>query len=389
MKNVISKINCSGCMVCKHKCPKKCIHILETREGFSYPYIEEEQCIHCGLCTQNCPFNNELFYSAPSKAYAVQRSNKEKCMKSSSGGLFSALAEAVLIHRGVVFGVCMSDEFEVYHKFIDTINDIDDLRGSKYVESDLRNTFEEAFLFLESGKQVLFSGTPCQIAGLRGYLKKDYKNLITIDLICNGVPSYRMFKEYRLWLNSRYGEVKKISFRDKSAQGWGLISSFESSKKKFYNTATLDPYSYGFEKLYFNRLSCYGCKYADERRVGDITIGDYWGIEEVNSNLDIHRGVSVSLLNSDKGAQLFDEIVQAGEIEACQTGMEAAQKHNSNMKTPKMKPPVRDVIYDILDSEGFEAIRKRFLISKGYWVKKILIQARLALKIYFRGRKDG
>ena len=370
--DVISSDKCNGCMACVKSCPKNCIEIYETDEGFLYPSINRENCIECGVCKRKCPNNYEIPINELQEVFAVQRREKTECMKSASGGIFSVMAEHVLKKKGLVFGATMDGNFQVYHRFINNIDQIDLLRGSKYVESDLRNTYVEAKKFLEKGRLVLFSGTPCQIAGLKSYLDKEYENLYTIDLICNGVPSRKVFANYVQWLRDKYQAVGKYIFRDKSIAGWSLVSSVETNNRKKYSTATLDPYNYGFEKLYFNRLSCYGCKYASERRISDITIGDFWGIQNLDVSMDYFVGVSACVINTFKGSKLFKDIQD--EVVVVKSSMGDLQKGNTNIKQAKSKPKERDIIYLDLLSGGFEQVRKKYLTFRFYRIKSVLVQ---------------
>ena len=234
MIRIEKKEDCCGCEACVQRCPKHCISLFRDNEGFLYPSVNESLCIGCGLCEKVCPILNPLPKRKPLQVFAAKNLNEEVRLASSSGGVFTLLAEHTIRNNGVVFGARFNEKWEVAHGFTDTVEGIADFRSSKYVQSKINGTYQEAEQFLKAGRKVLFSGTPCQIAGLKRFLRKEYTNLITVDFLCHGVPSPGVWESYLKETIARkckkiqfcsdpYASVKKISFRDKTL-GWKKFS---------------------------------------------------------------------------------------------------------------------------------------------------------------------
>lgn len=311
----IKKSKCIGCSSCSNICPKACIVMSEDKEGFLYPVINTVNCCDCRLCENACPLMN---YQEPrintNLAYAAFIKNDELQFQSSSGGVFSALAEYIIDKGGVVFGASFDDTFLVSHIFVEDKQNLQKLRGSKYVQSRIGNSYKYAKKFLESGRLVYFSGTPCQIAGLYSYLRKSYDNLITQDLICHGVPSpmvWLKYIEYRE--NLANSKTKKISFRSKIS-GWNnysILFEFENGTKyssKISNGNSNDPFMKLFLKNYCLRPSCYDCQFKNIHKHADITLADFWGIQSIIPNFNDDKGVSAVIIHSDKGKKAFESI---------------------------------------------------------------------------------
>jgi coenzyme F420-reducing hydrogenase beta subunit len=303
--------DCCGCAACLNICPKDAITMIEDEAGFLYPRVNADLCVNCGLCRKVCRFNETSGEAAGEpKVYAAVINDRETLGQSSSGGVFSALANAVLQRGGAVFGAAWGEEFSLSHIAVRSAEELKRLRGSKYVQSSVGTTFREAKALLDAGEYVCYSGTPCQIAGLKAYLKKDYENLLTIDIICHGVPSLRMLKDDLRYVSGRNpDELKDVRFRDKS-YGWGVKGSITAPDKKMKYNAGTSPYYFYFLKGEVYRESCYNCRFPSEKRQGDITLGDYWGIrsELVKrlGDVDPDRGVSCVLVNSDKGEKWLE-----------------------------------------------------------------------------------
>lgn len=301
-----SKDTCCGCTACSNICPKQCISMQSDAEGFKYPIVDENLCVDCGLCLKVCPWEN-YDLSQPLKVFAVKAKNKEIQYLSSSGGAFREIAEKLHHERYHVFGASYSADFtKVQHIQIDNVSDLNCLRGSKYVQSDLHEVFLKIRALLNSGKKVLFSGTGCQVAGLKSFLRKDFDNLFTIDILCHGVPSPKLFEQFIDSIKSEFGEITSINMKDKS-DGWG--------HQKIRIVASKDvpvDVSQIWSKIFYSRLtmrpSCYGCKFMTIKRAGDISLGDYWGIEKIAPDFSDKSGVSLVLLNNDKGIDLFNKI---------------------------------------------------------------------------------
>lgn len=311
------KRDCCDCGACKNICSKDAIYMYLDEYGFEYPKIDIEKCISCGLCNKVCAFQNIEEINTPIETYVGVAKDESTILNSASGGIFAAIAQMYIQEGGVVFGASFDKEFNPIHIGIDNVKDLHKLQGSKYVQSSVGTTYREVKKILQGGRKVLYSGTPCQIAGLKGYLMKEYDDLLTIDIICHGVPSAKFFKDYLSITEEKLkGKIKEFKFRDKSI-GWGLNGSiiYESNgvvkKKKIYGSES--SYYHYFLNSQCYRENCYYCKYACENRPGDITVGDYWGIESAHPELlgkDIineKKGVSVIVSNSLKGKREIDK----------------------------------------------------------------------------------
>ena len=313
------KSDCCGCGACMNICPRKAISMTEDECGFVYPEIDVELCIRCGKCKKVCAFQNTEEINYPLKTIAAVSKNKEQASNSASGGIFAAIAELFIKNNGVVYGAAFDEMWNVSHREISKVEELHVLQGSKYVQSNIGLTYTQAKEKLENGKKVLFSGTPCQIAGLKKYLGKKYENLLTIDIVCHGVPSGKIFQSYIKYLeNKEDGTLKYFTFRDKKI-GWGIngCAKFETpsgkiKEKKLWQSAS--SYLYYFVKGWIYRENCYYCKYAGKNRPGDITLGDYWGIEKEHpeylqsSGWDENKGISVVIANSEKGEKYLHQI---------------------------------------------------------------------------------
>lgn len=356
---------CCGCTVCAEKCPKKAIVFQVSNEGFLYPTIDESKCTNCGMCLKVCPINSPIVNAREAQVgYATWVRDEEVLLRSSSGGLFYPLAELIISQNGYVCG-CINDERCLpMHIISNKLDDVLKMQGSKYVESFLGNIFSQVKEKLDSGVQVLFTGTPCQIAGLRKYLCVSYDGLICVDLICHGVPSRLLFQEYLQWQEKRYGgKVEAYHFRSKNKHDWSLTYRMKIVKGKkmkiVEHMASLDPYYYGFLQGMTYRESCYHCPYSCLERIGDITIGDFWGIEKVDPQLNNSGGVSAVIINTSKGEMLFRQIKDL--LAYQEISVLDIQKHNGNLISPTKRPEKRSGIYSRLNEAGFKMIAKQEL----------------------------
>ncbi len=261
------------------------------------------------------------------RAYACYLKDREALTQSTSGGAFFAFAEYVINLGGVVFGAAFQKNFEVWHMGAETMEDLEDLRKSKYVQSRIGDTYVQARSFLEKGRTVLFSGTPCQIAGLKSYLGKDYDTLLTVDLICHGVPSSQLLQEHIERMENQYGSLKEIQFRDKQ-NGWDNVSvSYQLENKKVVVGYKEDAYYYGFNHYYFLRPSCYVCQYRKMKSGADITIGDYWNIKKEHPGFtNDNKGISCIIVKSHKGFQLFQNC--RNKLVYCESTVQKIAKYN-------------------------------------------------------------
>ncbi len=358
MLKVIDKSLCNGCTACKQVCPKNCITFKRDENGFLYPVIDSERCINCNLCQKTCPVLNKGENAEKQvNAFAVINKNESERQDSSSGGVFSLLAKYVLSRNGVVFGASFDESFNVKHIYVETENDLYKLRKSKYVQSEIDDTFLKAKDFLEQGRLVLFTGTPCQIGGLQSFLKKSYENLITQDIICHGVPSPKVWKKY-LETKLKKGEIKNISFRDK-VTGWKQYSTtFIYNGKTDSEIYSKNPYMQLFLKNVILRESCYNCAFKDKFRNSDITLADFWGVDNVCKDFNDDKGVSLVITNSNKGEKIFSDIKDS--LIYKQTDFEKSISYNPAMTSSVKTNKNRQKFFNRLDKVDFEKLSIKY-----------------------------
>lgn len=304
-----NKQDCCGCHACYNICPKNCISMGIDNEGFWYPNINIDECIHCNMCQKVCPAVNESVIDNKPESYLGYNNNQDIRKNSSSGGMFTPIAERIISEGGVIFGAAFNDDYEVEHIKVESVDDLEKLRGSKYVQSKIGNTYREAKDLLSSGKKVLFTGTPCQIEGLYSYLGGIVlDNLYTQDIICHGVPSPNVWNEY-LKYRTDGANIQNISFRDKK-YGWHYFSmKIDTDKKKYTKRLDEDLFIKLFLDNTILRPSCYACKYKKEVRISDFTLADCWRPNTVKSQIkDDDKGLSMIFVNTEKGKKLFEEI---------------------------------------------------------------------------------
>ncbi len=357
---------CTGCGACSVICPKHCIKIITDADGFYYPKINQDKCIGCSKCIKNCPINSRCVSSMDhvTEAFSFIHRDANTLSRSSSGGAFMALAEKVISDGGYVFGAVYDKNFNVVMNSAKTLKELTKMQGSKYVEAYVGDTYIRAKEYLDEGAQVLYSGTPCKIAGLYAYLKgKKYLNLITIEILCHGVPSNKLFRSYLEFINWKYGKVIGYSFRDKAKWGWGAWGSFKyikngKSKERYFPARSDYYYSLFYSDNCF-RESCYNCKFASEERIADITVGDCWGIEEIMPSSRIQNGVSVIIVNSELGRKALFNAVDASIL--TQLDIEWVRKNNANLVRPTKRPERRTNFYKDFNNEGFVVTAKKYV----------------------------
>ncbi|MBF0729229.1 Coenzyme F420 hydrogenase/dehydrogenase, beta subunit C-terminal domain [Bacteroides acidifaciens] len=313
MINIVEKKDCCGCSACVSKCPKQCISMIVDNEGFSYPYLDKENCIDCGLCEKVCPVINQNEPKKPLRCYAAINPDENIRVKSSSGGIFTMIAEYIIAEGGVVFGAAWNKNWQVEHTYTEVKEGLKVFRGSKYIQSIIGDSFIQVELFLKVGRKVLFSGTPCQIAGLKKFLRKEYNNLITVDFVCHGVPSPGVFRWYMKEELKRYSDyvIKDIRFRDK-CEGWKNFSfsiDLENidSKECVTLSQTLHECSFlvGFLNNYYLRPSCHYCPAKQFKSSADITLADYWGYNQSDKIKDDDKGVSAIFISTKEGDRIL------------------------------------------------------------------------------------
>lgn len=381
---------CTGCGACVQSCPKQCISWTEGEFRFKYPQIDKDICVNCGICEKVCPIDKVLQTPTTQKVYAAVHKDYQVLAKSTSGGAFTAIADAVFAQDGIVYGVAMMDNMQVKHIRTSNKEEFAVLRSSKYLQSDTGNTYQMVEQDLKEGKTVLYSGTPCQIDGLRHFLGKPYERLYTVDIVCHGVGSQAYFDKYLDFARKRYGNIKTLRFRSKEYVGWScggvvvvVTGSSDCLKKIPYRD--FDNYYYAYflsGDIY--RKSCYSCKYANMKRVGDFSLGDYWGVEKLHLPLNTFNGCSLLVVNSDKATKFLSKIET---MNIKETRVDEAISQNEQLKHPSRLPDSRKERikeFELLTGTQIERVylskyRKRYL--KG--LVKSLIPYKL--KVIIRG----
>lgn len=367
---------CCACGACVEVCPKSAIIMSEDKYGFVYPQINKSICIGCGLCEKVCAYRKKKKNNLYREAYAVSLKDAELLKKSASGGFFGGIAQQWILEGGIVCGAALirkEEKLVIQHIFATTLEELEFQLGSKYVQSNLNNTFTETRKYLEQGKKILYSGTPCQIDGLKSYLGKDYDNLLTIDLVCHGVPSVRMFQEYIKVEEKKLGAaIIDYKFRDKES-GWGLNAKIIYSIDGEVKSKSMPSYESSYYELFLKsdlyRKNCYSCPYANGNHPADITIGDYWGLEEEHidylqpkGKLKVSDGVSAVIINSEKGIKEFEIIKQI--FHYYPTNFEKVAKHNEQLRNPSSVGDNREFIFELYEQKGYGAV------DKWYWQEK-------------------
>jgi coenzyme F420-reducing hydrogenase beta subunit len=357
------KVDCCGCRACEHICPMNCIRMIEDEEGFYYPLKNDDLCTHCGLCEKVCPNvnKNKLSSSADKvfqpKAYMAIHRDETVLAESASGGVFSAIVESYCKDNFVVFGVEFDEKLHAIHSYSETIEGTDKYRKSKYIQSDINDSYKKVERFLREGKSVLFTGTPCQIAGLRLFLRKDYDNLFCVDLVCHGVPSQKVFNDYKDYLQKKYeGEIRSFTFRHKThtnSKDWNSrnIKAVINDKTIVMNSQE-DVYLKGYHSGLFYRPACYECKYANPNRVSDVTMADFWGVEKLYPNENVHKGVSVLLANTAKGQLLVQKMHKQMKLD--KVDINYVIESNAQLNRPAKMHPKRDKFYRLIKTKRFD-----------------------------------
>lgn len=360
MKDIIEKDNCTGCMACMNICPKKAIKIESEKDGFAYPKIDSKICIECGLCKKVCPVINKLKENINEiEAYACKNKDENTRINSSSGGIFTLIAEWILKENGVVFGARFNDNMEVVHDYIQNVEELKFFRGSKYIQSQIGNSYQKVKEFLNQERKVLFTGTPCQVEGLLSYLGKEYDNLYTQDIICHGVPSPKVWEKYLRYKNKNE-KPKEVNFRNKKVLGWSnyqVYYRYNNSKENTYYKE--DMYMQLFLQNIILRKSCYDCHFKKLKRCSDITLADFWGINKVNPEFYDEKGVSAILVNSRKGKEIFENIKET--MEFLKVDMKNIIKHNISICKSVEYNTKREQFFEDLDNKDIEFLLRKYL----------------------------
>lgn len=386
MINIVHKADCCGCGACAQRCPKGCITMVEDEQGFRYPKVDLDTCIDCHLCERVCPVLNQSEPRKPVVVYAAKNLNDDERIHSSSGGIFIALAKQVIADGGVVFGARFDDNWEVCHAYADTIEGVRAFMGSKYVQSRIGDTYRQAEEFLKAGRRVMFTGTPCQLAGLRLFLRKDYgEQLLKVDVVCHGAPSPRVWRDYLKHITRPQGAAKNtdsqpklnndkipvitgISFRDKriSWEKFGFTAQAVArqcdqnsdsqpckSAELLFEPLTVNVYMKGFLKDLYLRPSCYACPSKSNKSESDLTLADFWGIGRTYPQLHDDRGVSLVLANTPQGRATLTSI---SGIDTHEVDYEAALAGNPSIERSVAAPKQRTTFWLRYPNDGIACI---------------------------------
>ncbi len=358
---ICSSEKCTGCMTCYNICSANAITIKIDNEGFPYPYVSQN-CTNCNLCKKCCHINNDLLPGDKKIAYASWLKDKKGRRNSTSGGAFTAFADYVLKNNGAIYGVAFDEDFNVIHKRATDSIGVEQFKGSKYVQSDLKNTFAEAKNDLENNKLVLFTGTPCQIAALKLYLNKEYNNLLTCDLVCHGVPSPRIFKEYIANMEKKYNsKIKEIKFRDKK-RSWLCFNMklvFEN-RKTYAGNMAIDPFYVGYLKNFFLRMGCHFCKYTNMDRISDVTIADFWYyFKTEDKDINNDKGISLIIINTEKGLDLFNN--SKAIMHNYEKPYDRIYKIQPSLYKYPPVPEIRNDFWNDLESSGYAFVEDKYL----------------------------
>lgn len=353
MIDFLNNKKCSGCGACSNICPVNAIDMISDHTGFLYPEINMDKCISCNKCDSVCQINRSY---EPSKAenqtfYAAVNKDDDQLMKSSSGGMFLALCRYMQELDGFIVGCVFDDDLVAYHTIIRARDNCDKMCGSKYVQSDMRAVFSQVKALLDDNQWVLFTGTPCQVEGVLLFLNKHYEKLITVDLICHGVSSPKLWMQHKEWIESQLGgKVENYQFRNKSKIGWSLyycysyVKNGKSLAKK--GICNSDPYYMDFLEGKNYRECCYSCKYATLDRKSDFTIGDYWGAEKYHQNFDVPKGISILMPNTKNAEKIMPSLLKYIYVETSEK--EWVLEKNKQLIMPTKRPQQRDSYYETI-----------------------------------------
>ena len=366
---------CTGCGACRQACPRQCISMQPDCEGFLRPQIDMDQCVGCQKCRRICPalcsIRKDDFRQ---EAYAVQNKDSAVLSHSSSGGVAGTVTRRTLQDGGTVYGCIFDNCMVARHQRLTDISETGRLFGSKYVQSDIGDSYSQVKSDLNTGRSVTFFGTPCQVAGLYGYLENtNTSSLLTVELICHGVPSPALFAAYLRWKEDKLKEpITDFSFRGKSRYGWNTAYILKTKTKTKEQLSTLDPYYHDFMEAVNYRECCYQCAYASPDRLADLTIGDYWGIRQAHPEWEekMHKGVSALLVNTQRGKAFWDTIQD--EFDWQESAFDKVSARNGNLKHPSARPLERDTYYQLLiETARFDGYARRFYHSPAYFRAKL------------------
>ena len=348
MKEICKREKCTGCFACYNACPKKCIKMQENTYGFLYPEIDFNQCVNCGKCEAVCPVNNQIQLNKVKSVYAGWSLDESERASSTSGGVAAEISKSYIEKGGVIYGACINDSLEVTHKRISRNEELPLLKQSKYVQSRINDSYKMIQEDLHNGMDVLFVGTSCQVAGLKNYLGKEYDNLLLCDIVCHGVPSYKMLREY-IDSVSENKKVTSYKFRNGNEYYFSLFDGDVKINESYLREST---YFLAFMEGLTCRNNCYECRYCTDTRVGDITLGDFWGLgKKIPFTKDKRNGVSLILFNTDKGLTLKGYLEKVCFME--QRTLEEAVEGNMQLREPLQNNVQRKKFEKLYSKKGF------------------------------------
>lgn len=375
MEKFLEDDKCCGCHACFNVCPKKAIEMVNDNKGFKHPIIDQDKCIDCNLCKKICPVLKSIEQKYNSVAYACYNKNNEERMNSSSGGIFVLIAKEIINRGGVVFGASYDSDYIVKHVEVSSIEELPKLMGSKYVQSIIGDTYKRAKELLEKDMYVLFTGMPCQIEGLKSFLIKDYPKLITQDIICHGVPSAKVWEKYKNYRREIDNNKKpvSISFRSKE-HGWTSYDIKFSYDKNTYSVSHKDDF---YMQAFLWDISlmdaCFDCHFKKKNRISDITLGDYWGVENIHKDLFDDKGTSLVIIHSNKGVDLFNSIKHRAIYE--KTDLDTAISYNSAMICSTKPGKNREKFFSDIENYDFDKLVKKHVEKYGIkWRCKLKIK---------------
>lgn len=361
---------CCGCGGCSLICPVKCISMESDKYGFIYPKVDKKKCIQCGACNKICQYYYPVILHTPIKTIAAKYKDENNLLSVASGGLATLLAQKIIKDRGTVYGCQLENVEKINHISCNNIKDLDKIKGSKYIQSDLKESYVNIRKDLINNKKVLFIGTPCQVGGLKSFLKKDYENLLTVDLICHGVPSKFLLKNYiescTKLKNYNFNNLK-VFFRWKNFKKRESIqfgTRFVNEKNRIIKTYS--QFQSQYMAAFFSGLSyrenCHECIYAKKERCSDITLGDFWGLgNKIETHLDTSKGVSLVLINSLNGQDIFESIKPLLDFEY--HNIEDACRFNKNLNYPTPRPQDKTKFLNCCINENFRCAVNKYLPS--------------------------
>lgn len=361
--SLAGKKECVGCGACSQVCPNHCIVLQTSEYGFSCPSIDESACLNCKMCEKSCSIVSvRINQDEITEAFAVYSSDEVLRNRSSSGGVFSEVAIQILNNKGVVFGASYDKHFAVQHSYVERIEDLRLLCGAKYSVSNIGNSYVQVKKFLDMQKQVLFAGTPCQVAGLKSFLRKPYANLFTIDFVCHGVPSplvWEKYVQYRAAQDNGGVLPEEINLRSKST-GWSRYQYSNeycyANGRKYTAKSGEDLFMRLFVGDYINRESCADCQFKGYQRCSDLTLGDFWGIWDVAPEIDDNKGISLVLVHSKKGKEMLSQI--ANRVVLKEVTLEQTSRQNPSMLYSSLAKENREEILKLCVNGEFEAVQK-------------------------------